>query len=187
MAAAEAVAAASPATTSRRRPGLRWLVALLGVVVVIAGSALIVSLAGGRPSPSTAMGYMPASIVNYTEVRLDLPGDQRQKLAAFLPAFPGFEDQSQIEPKINEVFDRIVRAASKASRPGPPTSSPGSAARSPIGQGLPEPRRRELRRELGELGDDAGWAASRTRSSSRRSRTGRRRAVADVPRRTARR
>ena len=107
--AADGSATPAPA---RGRSGVRWLLALAGVIVVAVGTALIVSLAGARPVASTAIGWMPATTTSYTEVRLDLPGDQRQKLAAFLSVFPGFKDQSQIEPKLNDVLDRIVRAAS---------------------------------------------------------------------------
>jgi hypothetical protein len=139
MAAAQAAAAASPAAaaTRRRRPGVRWLVALIGVVIVVAGSALIVSLAGGRPVASTAMGYMPASVYNYAEARLDLPGDQRPKLAAFLSAFPGFADQSQVEPKITDVLDRIVRAASKGKQTWSADIQPWFGGQLAYGQGLP--------------------------------------------------
>jgi hypothetical protein len=97
---------------ARGRSGTRWLLALVGVIVVAVGTGLIVGLVGARPTPSSAIGWMPATTTSYTEVRLDLPGDQRQKLAAFLAAFPGFKDQSAIEPKLNDVLDRIVRAAS---------------------------------------------------------------------------
>ena len=100
-------------TKTGGRSGARWLLALVGVLIVAGGTALIVSLAGGRPAASSAIGWMPATTTSYSEVRLDLPGDQRQKLAAFLAHFPGFKDQSQIEPKLTDVLDRIVRAASK--------------------------------------------------------------------------
>ena len=104
----------TPAAAPRRNANaLRWGLAIAGVAIVAAVSFLIVSLVGGRPSTSTAMGYMPGNTVSYTEVRLDLPGDQRQKLASFLKPFPGFSDQSQIEPKLDEVLDRIVKAATK--------------------------------------------------------------------------
>src|SRR3954463_7644077 len=100
-AAAPAGGGAAPATAAapRRRLALRWVLAILGVVVVAAGSLLIVSLASGRPATSVALGYMPSTVTTYTEVRLDLPGDQRQKLAAFLHSgkFPGFADQAQIQ------------------------------------------------------------------------------------------
>ncbi len=101
------------AGTGTRRSGVRWALAIVGVVIVAAASFAIVSLVGARPSASAAMGYMPSTAVMYSEVRLDLPGDQRAKLATFLKAFPGFEDQSAIEPKLDDLFDRVVRAFSK--------------------------------------------------------------------------
>jgi hypothetical protein len=56
---------------------------------------------------------MPTDTVSYSEYRLDLPGDQRAKMAAFLGKFPGFADPSTMQTKLYEVFDRILRAASK--------------------------------------------------------------------------
>ena len=101
---------------ARRSSGLRWAIALGGIVVVVGVIVAILVLASGRPTPSIAIGYMPNDAVSYGEYRLDLPGDQRQKLAAFLSKLPGFADQAAIEPKLNEVFDRIVAAASSNSQ-----------------------------------------------------------------------
>ncbi|HUQ79403.1 MAG TPA: DUF3352 domain-containing protein [Patescibacteria group bacterium] len=106
----------APEQPVRGRSRARWLLALVGVLVVAVATFLIVSLAGGKPGASSAIGWMPATTTSYSEVRLDLPGDQRQKLAAFLSVFPGFKDQSQIEPKLNDVLDRLVRAASKGTQ-----------------------------------------------------------------------
>jgi hypothetical protein len=100
-----------PAT--RRSSGLRWAIALVGVAVIVGATAIIVALASGRPSPSIAVGYMPTDTVSYGEYRLDLPGDQRAKMAAFLGKFPGFDDPSNAQAKLYEVFDRIIRLASK--------------------------------------------------------------------------
>jgi hypothetical protein len=97
---------------SRRRNGIRWAIALIGVALVVGVTAAIIALASGRPAVSIAVGYMPSEVVQYGEYRLDLPGDQRQKLASFLSAFPGFDDQAAIETKLDETFDRIVRAIS---------------------------------------------------------------------------
>ena len=58
-----ASAGAPAAANTRRRSGLRWLVALVGVAVVLAASVVVVSLAAGRPATSTALGYMPAATV----------------------------------------------------------------------------------------------------------------------------
>ena len=130
-------AGASATRPRRGGVGLRWLLAILGVVVVLAGTALIVSLAGARPAASTALGYMPASVSQYTEIRLDLPGDQRQKLAAFLSAFPGFADQSAVEPKITDVLDRLVRAATKDKQTWSGNIQPWFGGQVGIGQTIP--------------------------------------------------
>ncbi|MBA2717745.1 MAG: DUF3352 domain-containing protein [Chloroflexi bacterium] len=122
---------------ARGRSGVRWLLALAGVIVVAVGTALIVSLAGARPVASTAIGWMPPTTTSYTEVRLDLPGDQRQKLAAFLSVFPGFKDQSQIEPKLNDVLDRIVRAASGDKQTWTTDIQPWFGGQIALGMGAP--------------------------------------------------
>jgi len=107
---------AAATTTTTRRAGLRWAIAIGGVAVVVIAIAAILALAGSRPAPSIAVGYMPSDTIAYAEYRLDLPGDQRQKLAAYLANYPGFKDQAAIEPKLNEVFDRIVGLASNQSQ-----------------------------------------------------------------------
>jgi hypothetical protein len=101
------------APSGGRRSGLRWAVALGGVGVVIAATIAIVALASGRPATSIAVGYMPDGTIQYSEYRLDLPGDQRQKLAAFMAHFPGFDDQAIFDTKLDEVLDRLLTAASK--------------------------------------------------------------------------
>ncbi|HEX2754123.1 MAG TPA: DUF3352 domain-containing protein, partial [Candidatus Limnocylindrales bacterium] len=122
----------------RGRSGLRWALALVGVLIVAAVSLLIVSLVGGRPATSTAIGYMPATTFSYTEVRIDLPGDQRPKLASFLKAFPGFSDQSAIDPKLDDIFDRLVRAASKDKQSWTNDIKPWFGGQVAIGVGLPD-------------------------------------------------
>jgi uncharacterized protein DUF3352 len=103
----------APSGSRRGRAGLRWLVAIVGVILVVASSAVIVSFAASRTAvTSAAMGYAPADAVMYSEARLDLPGDQRQKLGEFLKtAVPGFDDQSQLDVKLNELYDRLTQAA----------------------------------------------------------------------------
>jgi hypothetical protein len=100
------------APAGSRSNGIRWAIALGGVAVVIAATIAILVLASGRPSPSIAVGYMPESTIQYAEYRLDLPGDQRAKMAGFLSKFPGFDDQTIVQTKLYEVFDRIVLLAS---------------------------------------------------------------------------
>jgi hypothetical protein len=107
---------AGAAIPSRRASGIRWAIAIGGIAVVVGLTAVIIALAGGRPTPSIAVGYMPSNAVQYGEYRLDLPGDQRQKLASFLAKFPGFADQAAVQPKLYEVFDKIVTLASSNSQ-----------------------------------------------------------------------
>src|SRR5262245_61460775 len=92
---------------------VRWAIALVGVALVLGVTAAVFALTAGRPSVSAAVGYMPDNVVQYAEYRLDLPGDQRQKLAEFLSVFPGFKDQSTFDAKLDETFDKIVAAVSK--------------------------------------------------------------------------
>jgi hypothetical protein len=91
---------------------VRWAIALIGVALVVGVTAAIVALAAGRPNPSIAVGYMPDDAVQYSEYRFDLPGDQRQKLASFLSAFPGFDDQAAIDTKLDETYDRLIAGVS---------------------------------------------------------------------------
>jgi Protein of unknown function (DUF3352) len=132
-------AAQAPAVAStRRRSGLRWLVALVGVAVVVAASLVVVSLAAGRPATSVALGYMPADTVQYVEGRLDLPGDQRQKLGEFLAkAIPGFDDQSQLEPKLEDVLDRLVRSATDGKQTWTANIEPWFGGQVAVGMGVP--------------------------------------------------
>lgn len=122
----------------RGRNGLRWGLALVGILIVAAASFAIVSLVGGRPSTSAAMGYMPAGTVTYSEVRLDLPGDQRTKLASFLKVFPGFSDPSAIDPKLNELLDRFVRAATHDQQTWTSDIKPWFGGQLAFGAGLPQ-------------------------------------------------
>jgi hypothetical protein len=90
----------------------RWFIAGGLIVVLAVVSALAVSFFTGRAANAVVLGYVPTDSIMYGEVRMDLPGDQRAAVGGFLSKFPGFADQSAIEGKIDEVFDRIVGAAS---------------------------------------------------------------------------
>ncbi|HET7472768.1 MAG TPA: DUF3352 domain-containing protein [Candidatus Limnocylindrales bacterium] len=129
--------AASPPAGSRRGTGLRWIVAIVGVALVAAVSVAVAALIGGKPVTSTAMGYMPKDIVSYTEIRLDLPGDQRQKLASFMKPIPGFDDSSQFDTKLNELFDQVLGAASHDEVLWTRDISPWFAGELAVGTGIP--------------------------------------------------
>jgi hypothetical protein len=86
----------------------RWLAAAGIVALIVAVTALAtLSLTGSSPA-STVVGYVPADSVAYGELRLDLPGDQRQEVGEFLSKFPGFADQAALETKLDEVLDRLL-------------------------------------------------------------------------------
>lgn len=129
---------AAGAAARSRRPGLRWVIALGGVAVIIIAAVALFALAGGRPTPSIAVGYMPNDTIIYGEYRLDLPGDQRQKLAAYLANYPGFKDQAAIEPKLNEAFDRIVGLASNQSQTFTTDIQPWFGGQIAFGMGVPD-------------------------------------------------
>ncbi|HEX3265748.1 MAG TPA: DUF3352 domain-containing protein [Candidatus Limnocylindrales bacterium] len=124
----EPAAAAAPATPSAAEPALasaagpaagrpagpsraRWIVALglVGIVVALAiGGALLL----GSASAPEALRYVPADAGFVAEVRMDLPGDQLQKVGNLLAHFPGFADQSTLGTKLDEAFGRFVSQAS---------------------------------------------------------------------------
>lgn len=92
------------------RSRVRWLIGGGVAAAALAALALGVVLLGARPLPE-ALGYLPMDSVVVLELRPELPGDQRQRLGNFLAHFPGFADQSILEQKLDEVLDRLVRAA----------------------------------------------------------------------------
>jgi hypothetical protein len=92
---------------------LRWAIALVVSSLVLAVALAGVVLLTGQAAPSKLTGYVPADSVAYGELRLDLPGDQRQKLGAFLSKFPGFADQSILDTKLDELLDRTIRAVTR--------------------------------------------------------------------------
>jgi Protein of unknown function (DUF3352) len=96
---------------SRGRVGLRWIVALVVVALVLAATAAGAWYLAGSSGDSTLAGWAPADSIAYAEARLDLPGDQRQQLGNVLAHFPGFKDQSILDDKIAEAFDRAIRQA----------------------------------------------------------------------------
>ncbi|HYN69454.1 MAG TPA: DUF3352 domain-containing protein, partial [Candidatus Eisenbacteria bacterium] len=93
--------------SSRRRWLIAGGVAILAIAAVIAG----VMLLGSSPTPE-ALRYIPADSVVVGELRLDLPGDQLEKVGNLLAHFPGFKDQSNLPQKLDETFARLVQTAS---------------------------------------------------------------------------
>jgi len=90
----------------------RWVVVLVIAALVVVAAAGAFIAASGASGPSTVARWAPADSVVYAEARFDLPGDQRAGLGSFLSAFPGFADQTTLDAKLAELYDRIIRAAS---------------------------------------------------------------------------
>jgi hypothetical protein len=117
--ATETPSAAAPAVAVTRTGDsrVRWGVALLVVALIIGVGAATVFLLTGAQSSSKVIGHVPGdSTLVYGEMRLDLPGDQRQKLGEFLSKFPGFQDQATLDVKIDDVLDRFIRSATDGSQ-----------------------------------------------------------------------
>jgi hypothetical protein len=102
---------AADAGTRRGGGRLRWL--LVGAVVLVVGASaaaatLLLTSDSGDPA---VLAWAPPDTLAYSELRLDLPGDQEQELAALMSAFPGFDDQAAFPTKLNEVLDQLVASA----------------------------------------------------------------------------
>ena len=111
---AVAWAPAVPVSTAsaRRRGGrLRWAAAIAIVAVILGASAAVAALVTNSQAQSTVIGYVPSGSIAYGEVRLDLPGDQRQAVGAFLSKFPGFHDQAALDTKLDEILDQFIKKA----------------------------------------------------------------------------
>jgi hypothetical protein len=97
------------------RPGrskLKWLVAVVAVVLV-AGTALGAGvLLTSKASDPAVLAWAPADSIMYGEARLDLPGSQGAELAKIMKAFPGFDDQAAFPAKMSEMLDQLVDKAS---------------------------------------------------------------------------
>ena len=92
----------------------RWAVALgmvMVVALVTAGGAYVLSGAGGAAKSLTAASA-PKSTVMFMDLRIDLPGDQHQKLADFMSHFPGFADRAQFDSAYDEILNKITGSIS---------------------------------------------------------------------------
>ncbi|TAK01518.1 MAG: DUF3352 domain-containing protein [Chloroflexota bacterium] len=99
--------AATPAGTAPGASRGRWLIGGGLAVAAIAAIALAASFLAASPLPDV-LKYLPADSAVVVELRPELPGDQRQHLGNLLAHFPGFEDQSTLDAKIDELLERIT-------------------------------------------------------------------------------
>lgn len=88
----------------------RWVAASVATLAILALVAGIVFL-GARPgTPSLVAQFAPADAAIYTELRLDLPGDQRDRLVSFMSNFPGFADPATFQQKIDDTLANALRS-----------------------------------------------------------------------------
>lgn len=98
------------------RPGsnrARWVLALGAAGLAIAVGVGAFLLLGSRPTPE-ALRYIPADAAMVAEIRLDLPGDQLQKVGNLLAHFPGFQDQTILRDKIDESLTQLLAGVTDA-------------------------------------------------------------------------
>ena len=111
-AAAPAPAGTQPVVTAAT-PGpnrVRWAIGLGVAALAVAVAIGAILVLGSHPAPE-ALKYISADAAVVVEVRMDLPGDQLQKLGNFLAKFPGFLDQATLPAKIDESLSRLVGQA----------------------------------------------------------------------------
>ncbi len=77
------------------------------MILGVSGIA-VVAQTGSTGGPT----FLPATSVAYGELRLDLPGDQHDQLAAFMAHFPGFDDPATFDAKLDELLNTALSSAS---------------------------------------------------------------------------
>lgn len=92
----------------------RWVAAGAVAVLALGAIGFGAALLGSRPIPE-ALRYIPGDAASVIEVRMDLPGDELQKVGNLLAHFPGFGDQSSLPAKLDESLERLVSSATKGS------------------------------------------------------------------------
>jgi hypothetical protein len=89
-------------------------VALLATaLVVVTGAGLAMLATGSRTTAAQGPTFLPPETMVYMETRLDLPGDQRENLIAFMGKFPGFADPAAFDLKVNDTLDRLTRESTQ--------------------------------------------------------------------------
>jgi len=107
--------AAGPVLTAPvggRNSRWRWFAAAVATLIVVAMIGGFLAFLGPRPgTPSLVSRYVPADAALYAELRLDLPGDQRDRLVSFMSNFPGFADPATFQQKIDDTLQQLVSSA----------------------------------------------------------------------------
>lgn len=105
----EWAAGVQPVAVSAPSRRFRWAVAgTIVVIVALATTAGAFVLSGAAGAKSLTAGVAPRNSIFFMEVRTDLPGDQRTKLAGFLSHFPGFQDRAQFDNGLDELLNMLT-------------------------------------------------------------------------------
>jgi hypothetical protein len=89
----------------------RWTVAIVTAVAILAvamggvAGAFLVSGRAAGAGAGAAAAYVPADAVMYTELRLDLPGDQREMLRQVLDRFEPIDTDTLLGAKLGDWLD----------------------------------------------------------------------------------
>jgi hypothetical protein len=98
-----------PVAVSAPSRRFRWAVAgAIVVILALATTAGAFVLSGAAGAKSLTAGIAPRNSIFFMEVRTDLPGDQRTKLAGFMSHFPGFQDRAQFESGLDELLNMVT-------------------------------------------------------------------------------
>jgi hypothetical protein len=92
----------------------RWLLPLVGLVflALIAGALIFVVL-NMQPTANAGASragyeYLPDRAMMAVELRLDLPGDQREQLFSFVSRFPKMGDAAAVEQRLTGLLEEAV-------------------------------------------------------------------------------
>lgn len=98
-------------TASAAAPRPRWTVAVVAAVAVLAvamggvAGAFLVSGRAAGAGAGAAASYVPADAVMYMELRLDLPGDQREMLRQVLDRFEPIDTDTLLGARLGDWLD----------------------------------------------------------------------------------
>ncbi|MEO7117504.1 MAG: DUF3352 domain-containing protein, partial [Candidatus Limnocylindrales bacterium] len=99
-----AATAAHPARPRR----MRWVVAAAATAIVVAAAASLALFATGGQPRGIGPRFLPAGTFAYAELRLDMPGSQREELIKLLGHVPGFADPAAFDQKMDSSFDNTL-------------------------------------------------------------------------------
>jgi hypothetical protein len=98
-----------PDRTAPSRRGLwRWSVALMATLLMVVVGSGLVAFAQSGAGASRGPVFLPADTTVYVEGRLDMPDGQKDAVAEFLSAFPGFADMGSFQMILDEALDGLL-------------------------------------------------------------------------------